>query len=370
MNVMNEVTVMPSKTITGNGKVFELFEIAKGFGKSGLVVTAPSFAKNGYLDTLKAKAPKDMNITYFQYAGKTEPTLTQLVELKEFAESANVDWVAGIGGGSVLDITKTATALIGAKGNIVDYHNAVEAYASKIPYIAVSTTAGTGSETTGGSVFTNEETLAKKPIINGDQRAQVVIIDSEMLAKCPKNVIACSGMDALTQAIEAYTSNVTTPLTDAISLVSIKYVIDSLESVYNEYSKNKAEMLLTGSYLSGVALANAKLGVVHGMSHPLGSRTHAPHGLLCAVLLPHALELNKDVIGDKYDKMSELAGKDIIEYVNELLVKFDLKFKLDADLYNNDKERIITEALGGATNFNPKKVSAQDVEKIINKFIK
>jgi len=365
---MNEVTILPSKTITGNGSIFNLFEIAKGFGENGLVVTDPSFARNGYLDTLKKKQPRDMKITYFQYAGNGEPTLSHLKELKEFTEKSNIDWVAGIGGGSVLDLSKTATGLAGANRPVIDYHNRLDLFASGIPFIAASTTAGTGSEVTAGSVFTNEETLQKKPIINELQRARVVIIDSEMLAKCPRTIIAASGLDALTQSIEAYTSNVTTPLTDAIAMTSIKYIIDSLEDVYNGYTKDKAEMLLTGSYLSGIALSNAKLGIVHGIAHPLGSRTHAPHGLLCGVLLPYAIELNRSAIGEKYDELSKVAGKDIIEYVNELLTKFDLTYEVSIDIID-DIDAIIAETQSGATKFNPRPVSSEEIVTLIKKFI-
>jgi len=366
MPAINKRTVLPATTITRNRAVFDLFEMTTEFGAKGLVVHSPSFERNGYLSTLKERQPDGLDISYYAFVGGREPTLRDLEALKTFAEKAGVDWVAAIGGGSVLDLAKSATGLIGAPESVLDYHNAAASYASGIPLIAVPTTAGTGSEATAAGVFTNEETGVKKPIINQGHLPQRVILDSEMLAKCPAQVIAHSGMDALTQAIEAYTSNCTTPASDTIAEESIHHILDALPDVYAGYAADQAETLLVGSCLAGMALNLAKLGVAHGLAHPLGARTHAPHGLLCAVLLPHVIEFNRDAMGDKYDRMSELAGEDIIARVNALNQRFGITLEISSDDLQ-DIDTLIAETHAGATKFNPKPVADDDVVALLNK---
>ena len=368
MPLMNEETHLPATTIVRRNAVFDLFEVATGFGPQGLVVYAPSFERNGYLVTLKERQPEAMNISYYASAGGREPTLRDLQELKTFAEEAKIDWVAALGGGSVMDLAKSASGLIGAPETVSEYHNAKASYASGVPFIAVPTTAGTGAEATGAGVFINEKTGVKKAIANPGHMARMVILDSEMLSKCPAQVIAHSGMDALTQAIEAYTSNSTTSFTDAIAETAIRNILEALPSVHEGYNVEKAETLLVGSYLAGIALCNAKLGVAHGLAHPLGARTHAPHGLLCAVLLPHVIEFNRDAMGDKYDRMSELAGEDIITHVTALNQRFGITLEISPDDLQ-DTDAILAETHGGSTKFNPKPVSDEDVLALLGKLI-
>ena len=175
------------------------------------------------------------------------------------------------------------------------------------------------------SVLTNTATGVKKSIRHPSFMAKTVILDSELLDDCPKEVIAASGMDAFTQAIESYCqhrSNLADGYPRAEKPPDLIYT--SLEAVYNG-DRTKQEALLQGSYLAGIALSNARLGIVHGLAHPLGARFHVPHGLACAVCLPHALDFNRGCVLEKYKQLSLLTGMDICEYTQRLLTTMNLR---------------------------------------------
>jgi alcohol dehydrogenase class IV len=250
---------------------------------------------------------------------------------------------------------------------VVEYHNGSPIAPSHIPFIAVPTTAGTGSEATQVSVLTNEETGLKKSIRHPSFLPRLVILDDGLLASCPKNVIAASGMDALTQAIESYISRKAHWFSEQLSLKAIELIAGSLEAMYADPLSEKAAALLQGSYLAGIALGNARLGLVHGLAHPLGARYHLPHGLVCAICLPHVIEFNLPVISEKYAEMSRIVKKDLLDETKRLLQVFGLEDALKG-CELTDKDAIITDTLAsGSSAANPRDVTERDVDKILNK---
>jgi len=211
-------------------------------------------------------------------------------------------------------------------------------------------------------VLTNEITGSKKSIRAASMMARVVILDAALLASCPKSVIAASGMDALTQAIEAYTSRHATWLSDTLALQATKLIAQHLEPVYQNPSSPSAEPLLIGSYLAGVALSFARLGIVHGMAHPLGSIYHLPHGVVCAACLLHAIELNREAYGAKYDKLSSAAGGDLLITTVALMMRLNLKSPFWGQ-HLRDAEMVIKETIAsGSTKANPKLITLADVD--------
>jgi len=166
---------------------------------------------------------------------------------------------------------------------------------------------------------------------------------------------------ALTQAIESYISVGASWITDQFSLKGLSMIASSIEAVYADSRNEKAADLLMGSYLAGLALSNARLGIVHGLAHPLGARYDIPHGLACAVCLPYAVEFNRDAMGGKYAAMSEVVGGDLLSEIKRLIRLFGIKSPF-AGKTVSDRNKIIDEVLAsGSTAANPRKVTAVDV---------
>lgn len=310
--------------------------------------------------------PGDMAILPVRHQGG-EPTLRQATDLISLARQHRADWIAGVGGGSIMDLAKAAAALVNSTQPPEYYHDGGTIPDSGLVFIAVPTTAGTGAEATLNSVLINEATGAKKSIRAPGMMARVVILDPLLLMACPGNVIAASGMDALTQAIEAYTSRHATWMSDTLSLQAVSLITDHLETVWRDTAAPSAEPLLIGSYLAGVALSFARLGIVHGIAHPLGTIYDLPHGVVCAACLPHAVELNRDSFGAKYDSLGRAMGGDLQDAIQDLLKRLNMTSPFTGKPLH-EKDLIIRETLAsGSTKANPKAITREDVEWLLER---
>lgn len=359
--ILPDTLVFPEKTITGRGKTASLFQECRRFGLRGLVLYGAALEHIGGLDSLLARIPADMTIRTVRHHGD-EPTLQQVAELITVARDHQADWIAGIGGGSIIDLAKAAAALVYAPHPPVYYHDGGTIPEGGLTFIAVPTTAGTGAEATLNSVLTNELTGSKKSIRAAGMMARVVILDPALLTSCPQHVIAASGMDALTQAIEAYTSRNATWLSDTLALQATRLIATHLEQVYQSPSSPSAEPLLIGSYLAGVALSFARLGVVHGIAHPLGSLYHLSHGVVCAACLPHAIELSRETYGSKYNTLCSAVNGDLLKTVRALMTRLNLKSPFPGQPLR-EADLVIKETLAsGSTKANPKPITRADVE--------
>jgi alcohol dehydrogenase class IV len=195
--------------------------------------------------------------------------------------------------------------------------------------------------------------------------ARLVILDPELLRTCPKPVLAASGMDAFTQAVESFVSNRATWFSDRLALKGAALINGSLERVHAGESGDGARDLMVGSYFAGIALSNARLGIVHGLAHPLGIRYHLPHGLACAICLPLALEFNRDAMGKKYARLSDALGADVLSRSRSLLQALGIESPL-AGQSLSDEEAVIRETLdSGSTRANPRPVSEDDVRSLL-----
>jgi alcohol dehydrogenase len=173
-------------------------------------------------------------------------------------------------------------------------------------------------------------------------------------------------MDALTQAVEAFVSKGATWISDVLALRAVELIAPNLERVFGGGTGDEAEHLLQGSYLAGMALSNARLGLAHGLAHPLGALYRQPHGLVCAVLLPHVLEFNRETIGRKYEQIGAALGGDALESVRRLLKTLNIRSPFQGQALR-EKRRIIKETLAGSgsTAANPRPVTEKDVETIL-----
>ena len=277
-----------TRIIFGEGTAANLPELARTFGTHPLVVTGASTERAA---TLVSALSADT----FTVPG--EPTVDRVREGARRAQDAACDVVISVGGGSVIDAGKAIAALATNGGEALDFLEVVGKgrviAVAPLPFIAVPTTAGTGSEVTRNAVIGSTEHGVKASLRSPLMLPRVALVDPELTYGLPPAVTASTGLDALTQLIEPYVSARANPLVDAICVEGIQRVAGALRRVYHDGTDRDARRdMALASLFGGLALANAGLGVVHGFAAPLGGRWRAPHGALCAALLPHGMAAN------------------------------------------------------------------------------
>ena len=226
-----------------------------------------------------------------------EPNTAIVLEGVRHAREAKCDLVIGMGGGSVLDTGKVVAALLTNKGDLLDYLEVIgrgqPLTHNPVPYITIPTTSGTGAEVTRNSVLISSEHNVKVSMRSPLMLPYLAVVDPELTYSMPPSITASTGLDAFTQLIEAYVSNKANPLTDGICREGLKCVARSLQRAYENGNDAIArEEMSLASLFSGLALANSKLGAIHGIAGPLGGMHSIPHGIICARLLPHVIETN------------------------------------------------------------------------------
>jgi len=352
--------LFPQKTIFKKGSVQKITEEYLDFGRSGLVIHGKSLERN--------KKFKDWFSPGVEFLCRKEgePSLDEISEVICRARSIKAEWIIGIGGGSVLDLAKASAGLFNAKEKPIFYQEGGILKEKGIPFIAVPTTAGTGSEATINAVIINPVKRVKLSIREKSFLAKKVVLDVDLLIGIPKNVIAWSGMDAFVQAYESYVSKNATWFSENFAIKAMDLINKNILAAYKTGAEENLSPLLLGSYLGGVALSASRLGVVHGLAHPLGVFYDIPHGLVCSACFIPSIELNKNFIADKYNNISNLLGMDFLERIKFLLneLKIDSPFKGKQII---EREKIIEDTLGsGSTAANPKQIQRQDVEFLLN----
>ncbi len=288
---------IPTKVILGEGAVQKLGEIAKCFGTRALVFGSPSER----FKPLLQEQLEENSLSYLYFAVKGEPTVQTVKDAIAFGKDNQVDVIIGIGGGSVLDTAKAVSGLLANDGDIYDYLEVIGKGKSlskpSLPYIAIPTTAGTGTEVTKNAVIGDPHQKVKVSLRSPLICPKVAIIDPVLTYQTPPEVTARSGMDALTQLIEPFVSNQPNELVDALCRDGIRRIAQSLVRAYRNPKDSAARKdLSVASLFSGIALANAKLGAVHGFAGVLGGMYNAPHGAICAALLPAVIEVNLSIL--------------------------------------------------------------------------
>ena len=234
-------------------------------------------------------------MTWCQQRG--EPTVADVEHALLAARSAACDWVIGLGGGSAIDAAKAVAGLLTNPGSPLDYMEVVgqglPLRQPAAPWIAVPTTAGTGAEATRNAVIGCPEKKFKASLRSEHLLAKIAVIDPELAVSAPPQVTAASGLDALCQLIESYTSNRAQPMTDALALQGVSLAAPALPRVCADGADlDVREAMALAALFSGITLANAGLGAVHGFAAPLGANFPVPHGTICAALLPHVVSAN------------------------------------------------------------------------------
>lgn len=293
------------KILFGVGRIRELPGLVGRYGKHIVLVTGDRSFKHSKagVDLDRAWSAEGFSIQRVSIQGEPSPDdIDRIVgELREAA----CDAVVGIGGGSVLDAAKAIAGLLTSGHSVMDY---LEGVGPELPYqgpatpfIAVPTTAGTGSEATRNAVLTRQGVNGFKKSFRDDAlMAKYALIDPDLLAGCPKALIAANGMDALTQLLEAYVSLRANPLTDALALSGIAAVSRGLLPWFHgkDEAQGRSDMAYA-ALLSGICLAQAGLGSVHGLAQPLGSFFPIGHGVVCGSLLAEATVVNLEALAVK-----------------------------------------------------------------------
>ena len=369
MSFLNASTYLPKITWRGRGRVLDLASYVKNKGL-GLIVHGASFRKKPQFKDLQRRIePQGF---FYPYEGG-EPTLENVRHIIGYAKKKKALWMAGIGGGSILDATKAAAGLYRGEQDPEAYHNGAVPERPGLPFYAIPTTAGSGSEATINAVITNEKNQDKRSIRHESFMADLVILDANLLEGRTAEHVAYSGMDALTQSIESYVSRGATPFTRGMAFAAFNRIIESLPSVYLEVldgkssGPEKSDMLIEASYLAGVAFTNSGLGIVHGMAHPLGAFYSVPHGLVCAVCLPLAIELNREAMGDAYRLLSQSIGGDLLERIKGLGVAMKIPSVFKGRPIVRREELIKLVLSSGSTAMNPKTITVNDVDGLLEK---
>lgn len=369
MQEIPQETLLPGKTIFKKGAAVRLASETAEYAGPGVVVYGGSLEKSGRLDAIIEGFPGPGEVVRFRRQGG-EPDLDEVERLIAAARGAKAAWIAGIGGGSVLDLAKAAAGLYNAPEKPVYYQEGGALKEAGIPFIAVPTTAGTGSEATINSVIVNPARKTKLSIRDPKFLARKVILDVDLLKDAPQKVVAESGMDALVQAYEAYTSRHSTKLMEALSLRALVLINQNIVSAYRTPNDDNLSAMLTGSYYAGIALAHSRLGVIHGIAHPLGVLYSMKHGIVCASCLPASIKVNKAAMGVKYRTISNSLGMDFLERAEAVLQMLGIASPFRGREVI-EREMIITETLkSGSTAASPKDITRADVEFIINEIFR
>jgi len=324
-----------TRIIFGSGVLWEVGSLAEGMGRRVLVLTGRSSERAAAL--LEIMRDAGVETTSFSVAG--EPTTGLVLEATQRARDAGAEFVVSFGGGSVVDTGKAVAALLTNGGEPLDYLEVIgrgqPVTKRAAPHIAIPTTAGTGAEVTRNAVLKSPEHRVKVSLRSALMLPTIALVDPELTYSMPPAVTASTGLDAFTQVVECYVSNRANPLTDAICREGITRAARSLRRAYEHGDDTDAreDMALT-SLFGGLALANSKLGAVHGFAGPLGGMFPAPHGAVCGRLLPYVIEANVRALAERdpesqalrrYDEIAQLVtgspearSDDGVRWVQEL----------------------------------------------------
>lgn len=375
--------------VFGAGKVMELPRLAEGFGKKLLIVAGGSSFTSGSVWPMLERALQEAGFTIILNHIANEPAPEDIDRISDRYKGDHVDAVVAIGGGSALDAGKAISAMLVENGSVADFLEGVgsrKPSGRKLPFIAVPTTSGTGSEATSNAVISSVGSGGfKKSLRHDNFIPDLALIDPQLTLSCPKALTVACGMDAFTQLVEAYLSTNSSPITDALALDGIQAVIRSLAKAVTDSTDLKARSDLSyASYLSGIVLANAGLGTIHGFASALGGYFPAPHGTLCGTLMAETNRCTLEallhdpasataaVALSKYATLGRLAGaqtssqaesgQGFISYLEHLTSIFSLP-KLSAfGVQHHDLKRIVD---ASENKYNPVQFSDDQLGRIL-----
>lgn len=310
---------LPTRIEFGNGQIKNLGGYVRELnGTKVMVLTDKGIRASGIVNKV-TDILEQKEINYIIYDNiKPNPRDQDCMEAYFLAQKEHVDVLIGLGGGSSMDTAKAVGVLLTHGGNISDWYGLNILHQPITPLICIPTTAGTGSEITFFSVITDTSTKLKMNILDYRVAPKIALLDPELTLTLPPAITASTGMDALTHAIEAYTCNLSEPITDALALYAIDVIIKNLsEAVNNGGNLEARRNMLAGSLIAGIAFGNSDVGGVHCMAEALGGLYDTPHGVANSMLLPYVFEYNIPSNVEKHAMVAKLLGVLPIGKTNE-----------------------------------------------------
>ena len=373
-----------SQIIFGSGTLAKVPELLSGFGKRILLVTGKNTER---ANLLTGSFPaSDFEITRFSV--EKEPTTGIIDEGVKIARKNRCAVVIGMGGGSVIDAAKAIAALTPNAGELSDYLEVIgkgkQLAVRPLTFIAIPTTSGTGAEVTKNAVIHSPEHKVKVSLRSELMFADVAVVDPELALSMSAEVTATSGMDALTHLLETFVSNQSNPFVDHFCREGMQRISKSLVKAYKNGNDLEArEDMAMASLLGGMALANVKLGAVHGFAGPLGGMFPAPHGAVCACLLPAVIEENLKAVTNanladkvlKYDEIAQIltgnpeaGAEDGIKWVKERMSDLGIPRLSDFGMTETDYPELVEKAKKASSmKGNPVVLDEQSLKAILTK---
>ena len=368
----------------GYGAIKEIANEAKARAfKKAFVCSDPDLIRFGVTAKV-TDVLEQAGLAYEIYSDiKANPTIENVQHGVEAFKAAGADYIVAIGGGSSMDTAK-AIGIIIANPEFEDVRSLEGTAPTKnpcVPIIAVPTTAGTAAEVTINYVITDVERKRKFVCVDPHDMPVVAIVDPDMMASMPKGLTASTGMDALTHAIEGYTTKAAWEMTDMFHLKAIAIISRSLRGAVAGTREGRDGMAL-GQYIAGMGFSNVGLGIAHSMAHTLGAVYDTPHGVACAMMLPIVMEYNAECTGEKYREIARAMGvanvdamsqeeyrKAAVEAVRKLSQDVGIPAKLEA-LKEEDLQFLAESAYADACcPGNPKDTCVEDLKELFRKLM-
>lgn len=376
--------VIPNHTVVGTNVLGEAAPLLKKMGNKAFIVTGRHVAVSDMMKQLTALLDEN-GIDCVIFDGITgEPTDTMIEKGVEMLKSSGCDFIIGIGGGSPLDSAKAIAAMAVNEGSIADY-NGKEITGEILSLAAIPTTAGTGSEVTKFTVITDSE-KGIKMLLKGDVLVpKLAIVDSSFTVGAPKSVTSATGLDALTHAVEAYTSRKAFSMTDTLAVSAVKRIMKYLPIAYREPDNSLArEQMSIAALEAGICINNSSVTIVHGMSRPIGALFHVPHGMSNAMLLKECLSFAVSGVYEKFANLgretgvasdsdsNETAAEKFIDSLQNICDVCEIptleQYGIDRDEYYSKISKMATDAVASGSPANTvKEVTVDDCIEIYKK---
>jgi alcohol dehydrogenase class IV len=371
----------PKTLITGNGCVAQIgTEAKKLHANRVLIITDPGVACCGTVESVETPLREaGMEVGIFDKA-VPEPPMGSVHEIVDIAKEGKYDLIVGFGGGSAIDVAKVVAVLAPNDDRLEDYVGVDQVPHKGLPFIAVPTTAGTGSEVTAIAIFANEKLNVKQGVVSPHLIPNIALVDPVLTYSCPQGVTAASGMDALIHNIEAYISVNATMHTDPLAAEGIKLISKSIRTaVYDGSSAWARHNMAMGSLLGGISFGNAGVGAVHAMSYPIGGAFHISHGVANTMMLPWVMEYNMmsclqwfreigEFMGENMEGLSDReAAQKTVDAMRTLAEDLNVPLYLsDVGIPESAIPGLVEGALSQARlwNNNPRKFTADDMAQV------
>ena len=371
---------LPRDLYHGKGSLSELKNI-KG-KKAFIVVGGGSMKKFGFLQKVEDYLKEAGLETYVFEGVEPDPSVETVMKGAEEMRKFNPDWIVAMGGGSPIDAAKAMWIFyeypdFTFEKAIIPF--GIPELRQKAKFIAIPSTSGTATEVTAFSVITDYKAKVKYPLADFNLTPDIAIVDSDLAQTMPKKLVAHTGMDALTHAIEAYTASLRSNFSDPLAMKAIEMVRENIVKSFNGDEKARGEMH-DAQCLAGMAFSNALLGIVHSMAHKVGAVFHIPHGCANAIFLPFVIQYNRKECEGRYAdiaRMLKLEGNNdkeltdsLINMINDLNTKLEIphtmkEYGIDEDEFKAQVKFMAHNAvLDACTGSNPRTIDDETMEKM------